>query len=71
MLPETQFFRVLWENLGIKLSEAQIEVLRSKYDLKKDGRMNYRMFCEIINQPFNPRNLAEDPSTQQVLPQEL
>jgi len=60
----TQFFRVLWENLGIKLSEEQQQELIRRYDIKQDGRLNYRLFCDIINQPFNPNNLARDPAQQ-------
>jgi len=61
---ETQFFRVLWENLGIKLTDEQQRSLAEKYGFRRDGRMNYRHFCETIDQPFNPNNLKLDPKQQ-------
>ena len=67
----TQFFRVLWENLGIKLGEEQQQALIEKYDLKQDGRLNYRLFCDIITQPFNPNNINANPAQQNVQPMEL
>ena len=68
---ETQFFRVLWENLGIKLEGPQQVLLKQKYDLKRDGRLNYRAFCDFINKPFNPNDLGTHPAQQKVEPAEL
>lgn len=67
----TQFFRVLWENLGIKLGEEEMRALIERYDLKRDGRLNYRTFCDIINQPFNPNNITANPGQQNVRPLEF
>lgn len=61
---DTQFARVLWENLAIKLTPEQMQALGSKYDLKKDGRWNYRYFCDVIDQPFDPNCLKDDPVRQ-------
>ena len=70
-LAETQFVRVLWENLGVKLNDGQMQSLRQKYDLKGEGRMNYRLFCEIINQPFNPNTVGVNPANQKIEAPEL
>ena len=61
----------MWENLGIKLGHNDQKQLAQKYDLKNDGRMNYRLFCANIEQPFDPNDLRQDPSEQQVQPEEL
>ena len=68
---ETQFMRVLWENLGIQLNEIQSKSLCDKYNLKGDGRINYKAFCEIIDQPFNPNDLVNDPKIQTTAAKEL
>ena len=68
---ETQFSRVLWENLGIKLTPEQQQLLANKYDLKRDGRLNYRLFCDVINKPFQPNDLSNDPVVQKVEAPEL
>lgn len=70
-LPETQFFRVLWENLGVKLSEEQQNALAVKYDFKGNGQVNYRKFCDVINRPFNPNDLTIHPAKQNIQPVEL
>lgn len=63
---DTQFFRVLWKNLGIQLTGEQQQSLMNKYDLKKDGRLNYRSFCDSIEAPFNPNDLTLNPAEQHV-----
>ena len=63
-LPDKQFFRVLWDNLSLKFSEDQERALAEKYDLKNDGRINYRVFCEVIEQPFRPNDLRCKPTDQ-------
>ena len=68
---ETQFFRVLWENLGIKLTPEQQQILAGKYRLKKNGQVNYRLFCDVISQPFDPNNVWVDPNSQKVETSEL
>ena len=69
--PETQFFRVLWENLGLKVTPGQQDALTKKYDLKGNGMLYYRKFCDVISQPFNPNNMINDPEDQKVEPAEL
>lgn len=59
-----QFFRCLWQTLGIKLDEEQEAVIQQKYDLLRNGRLNYKAFCEEIDRNFNPRDLSRDPATQ-------
>jgi len=70
-IKETQFFRVLWENLGIKLTSQQQQILAAKYRPKKDGEVNYKLFCDVISQPFDPNNLQMDPDTQKIETTEL
>ncbi len=68
---DTQFFRVLWENLGIKLTDEQQSALAEKYGIRKDGCLNYRLFCDVINNPFDPNDMKTDPSSQKVESLEL
>lgn len=68
---ESQFFRVLSENLGFTYNDEEQCALASKYDLKKDGRVNYRLFCDNIDKPFNPNDLSGEPSAQQEPAKEL
>ncbi len=68
---ETQFFRVLWENLGVKLSDEEQGRIIQKYDIKKDGRLNYKEFCDVILTPFNSNDMKHDPASQQTRPLEL
>ena len=62
---------MLWKNLGIKLTGDQQQSLKNKYNLKKDDRLNYRLFCDTIDAPFNPNDLTLNPAAQQVSPPEL
>ena len=71
LIPETQFFRVLWENLSLKLDDEEQRILAEKYDLKRDGRLNYRAFCNVIERPFNPNNLTCPPGEQRIEVPEL
>ncbi|ELU01670.1 hypothetical protein CAPTEDRAFT_182794 [Capitella teleta] len=68
---ELQFFRVLWENLGLKLSPEQQQAIIAKYDTKSNGNINYRVFCEIINQPFQANDLGIDPRNQEAQAKEF
>ena len=61
-----QFFRVLWENLGLKFTEEQEAYLAGKYQIKNDDRVYYRAFCDTINQPFKANNLKMNPESQKV-----
>ena len=54
----------MWQTLGLKLDEEQEAILQQKYDLLKNGRLNYKAFCEEIDRNFNPKDLTKDPATQ-------
>jgi Ca2+-binding EF-hand superfamily protein len=45
-----QFKRVLDEQLGLSLTEEQVNSIVKAYDSKGDGRVNYRAFASQINQ---------------------
>ena len=61
-----QFFRVLWENLGLKFTHEQEAYLGGKYQIKNDDQVYYRAFCETINQPFNANDVKINPESQKV-----
>ena len=61
---ESQFFRVLWENMDIKLTDEEQQILAQRYNVKRDGRVNWRLFCESINQPFDPHDVNRPPVEQ-------
>ena len=61
-----QFFRVLWENLGLKFTEDQEASLAERYRIKDGDRVYYRAFCDTINQPFNANDLKINPEAQKV-----
>ncbi|KAK3583614.1 hypothetical protein CHS0354_039437 [Potamilus streckersoni] len=61
-----QFFRCLWQTLGIKLSPDEENALIAKYDLKRSGQVNYKRFCNEIDQNFNPFDLVRDPTSQTI-----
>lgn len=67
----TQFFRCLWQNLSIKLTPQEEQLLTEKYDLKRNGRMNHKFFCSVIEKGFDPNEMDRDPSTQKVIPLEF
>ncbi|XP_076448305.1 uncharacterized protein LOC143285015 [Babylonia areolata] len=66
-----QFFRCLWQTLNLKLSPADEQALTDRYDVRRDGSINYRLFCEDINLNFNPSDLKRDPAAQKVEPREF
>lgn len=68
---DQQFFRCLWQTLGLKLDTEQEAVLRQKYDFLRNGRFNYKAFCEEIDRNFNPHDLTKDPARQRVEAPEL
>ena len=70
-LSESQFFRVLWENLCLKFTDEEQQSISNKYNVKNDGRINYKQFCEIIDTPFNPHNFQNPPDYQKVEAPEL
>ncbi|CAF4203668.1 unnamed protein product, partial [Rotaria sp. Silwood2] len=45
----SQFKRCLDTNLRLQLSPEEEELLFKKYDLKHDGSICYREFCDVIN----------------------
>ncbi|XP_063445753.1 uncharacterized protein LOC134725669 [Mytilus trossulus] len=65
-ITDQQFFRCLWQTLGLKLDTEQEAVLRQKYDFLRNGRFNYKAFCEEIDRNFNPHDLTKDPARQRV-----
>lgn len=68
-LSESQFFRVLWENLGVKLNDDEARAVAAKFG-RKDGRLDWRKFCDAIHMPFNSNDLQFDPRCQKVEPLE-
>ena len=71
VFPAAQFFRCLWQTLNLKLSAEDEQAMINKYDMRRDGTINYRLFCEEINLSFNPSDLKKDPVEQKVEPAEL
>jgi hypothetical protein len=45
--------------------------IRQKYDFLRNGRLNYKQFCEEIDRNFNPNDLTRDPAVQRVAAPEL
>lgn len=66
-----QFFRCLWQTLGIKLNPEEEELMKQKYDIKNNGEINYKAFCHEIDRAFNPGDLVRDPITQKIEPPEF
>ncbi len=62
---------MLWENLNLKFTPEQEQQLAQKYNVKGDGRVHYKSFCQVINQPFNANDLGMHPDTQKVEAREL
>ncbi|XP_013383058.1 uncharacterized protein LOC106153608 [Lingula anatina] len=68
---ETQFFRTLWLNLGVKMTPGEEKLMAAKYDINRNGRLNYRVFCDNIEKGFDPNDVRRDPVTQKVIPEEF
>lgn len=66
-----QFSRCLWQTLGIQLTPDQEATVKQNYDLKGNGQINYKLFCDIIDQNFNARDMQRNPEDQRVEPMEL
>lgn len=66
-----QFSRCLWQTLGLQLTPEQEALVKQHYDVKGDGQIKYTLFCDIIDQNFNARDLARNPESQTVPPPEL
>ena len=65
LVSETQFFRVLWENMSVKLSDEEQAALAAKY-ATKDGRIEWRRFVDVISLPFVAGDVTTDPACQRV-----
>jgi Ca2+-binding EF-hand superfamily protein len=44
-----RWFRCINTNLRVQLSSDEEDLLFQKYDLKHDGTICYREFCDVIN----------------------
>jgi len=62
---ESQFFRILWENMSVKLSDEEQAALAGKY-ATKDGRVDWRSFVDTISLPFDASDVTTDPMCQRV-----
>lgn len=58
---DSQFFRVLWQNVGIKLTEDEEEILKDCYGR---GNFNYREFCKNIEKSVDPNVMNVNPNKQ-------
>ncbi|KAI8521606.1 hypothetical protein Bbelb_013600 [Branchiostoma belcheri] len=67
----SQFKRCLDQNLGIQLTPQDEVMLLDKYDLKREGMVNYRLFTDVIDQAFNPNDMTPTPEAQAVTPVEF
>jgi len=65
VVSESQFFRVLWENMSVKLSDEEQAALASKY-ATGDGRVDWRRFVDAIDLPFIAADVTNDPACQRV-----
>ena len=50
--------------MDVKLPEEEQKILAQRYNVKGDGRVNWRQFCESINQSFNPHDVQRPPVEQ-------
>ncbi|CAF4055843.1 unnamed protein product [Rotaria sordida] len=57
----SQFKRCLDTNLRLQLSSVEEELLFQKYDLKHDGSICYREFCDIINRKYPETTITPYP----------
>ncbi|CAF3560484.1 unnamed protein product [Rotaria sordida] len=57
----SQFKRCLDTNLRLQLSPAEEELLFRKYDLKHDGTICYREFCDVINRKYPETTITPYP----------
>ena len=79
LVSESQFMRVLWENMAVKLSDEEQAALVDKYavwqdagagdQLDADGagrRVDWRRFVDAISLPFDAADVTNDPACQRV-----
>merc|ERR1712110_229736 len=65
-----QFFRCLWQTLSLKLTDEEERAMSMKYGLLNNGKINYKTFCDVIEQHFNPNHLTAPPEVQKKIPME-
>jgi len=65
LVTESQFFRILWENMSVKLSDDEQAALAAKYACD-DGRIEWRRFVDEISLPFDAADVTTDPACQRV-----
>jgi len=65
LVSQSQFFRILWENMSVKLSDDEQAALATKY-AAKDGRIDWRRFVDVISLPFDATDVTVDPACQRV-----
>lgn len=65
-LSESQFFRILWENIARTFSEDEQRMLFQKYgDIRSGQRIiNHAEFCKEIDPKFNGQLVGQAPETQ-------
>ncbi|XP_062506736.1 uncharacterized protein LOC134183259 [Corticium candelabrum] len=59
-----QFQRCLNQHFRVMLSEDELRSLIAKYDEKRNGMVNYKSFCDVIDSSFNPNLLDSMPELQ-------
>jgi len=59
----SQFKRCLDTNLRLQFSSDEERLLYSKYDLKHDGTICYREFCNVINRKYPATTLTPHPES--------
>lgn len=61
----TQFFRTLSQTLRMNFTDDQMTYLTGRYgSARKDGRIDYTAFCNVIDERFDPNLMSVDPSLQ-------
>lgn len=57
----SQFKRCLDTNLRLQLTNEEESLLFYKYDIKRDGNICYRQFCDVINRKYPESELTSNP----------
>ncbi|XP_059802334.1 uncharacterized protein LOC132378963 isoform X1 [Hypanus sabinus] len=63
-ITRSQFLRCLDQTTGIRLTLEESNALFSKYDLKCNGTINYKLFNDVIDKRFSPNEIDKDPNLQ-------
>jgi len=58
-------------NLGLKFSPQEEQLIKQKYDIKRNGRICWKQFSNLIETSFAATNFKTDPALQKVEPLEL